>query len=127
MGVRKTVAAVENVDYVSMAESLDIGTIINKKVIAASYIYQMMLDADVMNVRFLMSANADVAEFIAKEGSKVTQKPVKELGMPIGVTIGGLVRGEGMLVSGNTQIEPGDSVMVFCHNINMKKIEKYFV
>ena len=48
--------------------------------IAASYIYQMMLDADVMNVRFLMSANADVAEFIAKEGSKVTKKPVKELG-----------------------------------------------
>lgn len=48
--------------------------------------------------------------------------------MPIGVTIGGLVRnGEGMLVSGNTQIEPGDSVMVFCHNINMKKIEKYFI
>ena len=128
MGVRKTVAAVENVDYVSMAESLDIGTIINKKVIAASYIYQMMLDADVMNVRFLMNANADVAEFIAKEGSKVTKKPVKDLGMPIGVTIGGLVRGEeGMLVSGNTQIEAGDSVMVFCHNINMKKIEKYFV
>ncbi len=92
MGVRKTVAAVENVDYVSMAESLDIGTIINKKVIAASYIYQMMLDADVMNVRFLMSANADVAEFIAKEDSKVTEKPVKDLGMPIGVTIGGLVR-----------------------------------
>ena len=128
MGVRKTVAAVENVDYVSMAESLDIGTIINKKMIAASYIYQMMLDADVMNVRFLMSANADVAEFIAKEDSKVTQKPVKDLGMPIGVTIGGLVRnGEGMLVSGNTQIEAGDSVMVFCHNINMKKIEKYFI
>ncbi len=127
MGVRKTVAAVENVDYVSMAESLDIGTIINKKMIAASYIYQMMLDADVMNVRFLMNANADVAEFIAKEGSKVTQKPVKDLGMPIGVTIGGLVRGnEGMLVSGSTQIEAGDSVMVFCHHVNMKKLEKYF-
>ena len=128
LGVRKTVAVGENVDYVSMAESLDSGTIINKKAIAASYIYQMMLDADVMNVRFLMNANADVAEFIAKEGSKVTKKPVKDLGLPIGVTIGGLVRkNEGMLVSGNTQIEPGDSVMVFCHNINMKKIEKYFI
>lgn len=127
-GVRKTVAAVENVDYVSMAESLDIGTIINKKMIAASYIYQMMLDADVMNVRFLMNANADVAEFIAKAGSKVTKKAVKDLGLPIGVTIGGLVRGEeGMLVSGNTQIEADDSVMVFCHNVNMKKIEKFFV
>ena len=128
MGVRKTVAAVENVDYVSMAESLDIGTIINKKMIAASYIYQMMLDANVHNVRFLMTANADVAEFIPSEGSKVTQKPVKDLGLPVGMTIGGLVRdGVGLLVSGNTMIQPGDSVMVFCHNVNMKKIEKFFL
>ena len=128
LGVRKTVAMVENIDYVSMAESLDIGTIINKKAIAASRIYQMMLDADVMNVTFLMSANADVAEFIPKEDSKITRKPVKDLGLPQGMTIGGLVRdGEGMLVSGNTQIQAGDSVMVFCHSINMKKIEKFFI
>lgn len=127
LGVRKTVAMVENMDYVSMAESLDIGTIINKKTIAASHIYQMMLDADVMNIKFLTTANADVAELIPKEGSKVTQKPVKELGLPQGVTIGGLVRNnEGMLVNGNTLIQAGDSVMIFCHNMNMKKIEKFF-
>ena len=44
-----------------MAESLDIGTVINKKMIAASHIYQMMLDADVSNVKCLTFANADVA------------------------------------------------------------------
>jgi trk system potassium uptake protein TrkA len=127
LGVRKTVAMVENTDYVSMAESLDIGTIINKKAIAASHIYQMMLDADVMNVRFLMTANADVAEFCPKAGSKVTTRPVKDLKLPQGVTIGGLVRNNiGMLVSGNTQIQEGDYVMVFCHNTNMKTIGKFF-
>ncbi len=127
LGVRKTVAVVENMDYASMAESLDIGTIINKKAIAASRIYQLMLDADVMNVTFLMPANADVGEFVAKEGSRITMKPVKDLGLPIGVTIGGLVRnGEGMLVSGNTKINPGDIVVVFCHDVNMKQIEKLF-
>ena len=127
LGVRKTVAMVENTDYVSMAESLDIGTIINKKAIAASHIYRMMLDADVMNVRFLMTANADVAEFCPKAGSKVTTRPVKDLKLPQGVTIGGLVRNNiGMLVSGNTQIQEGDYVMVFCHNTNMKTIGKFF-
>ena len=116
MGVRKTVAMVENEDYVNMAESLDIGTIINKKAIAAGHIYQMMLDA-----------NADVAEFIPQEGSKITQKAVKDMRLPYGMTIGGLVRnGEGYLVSGNTRINAGDSVMVFCHSINMKKIENLF-
>ena len=127
MGVRKTIAMVENMDYVKMAESLDIGTIINKKAIAASHIYQMMLDADVANTRFLMTANADVAEFTAQEGSKVTKKKVFELGLPAGTTIGGLVRnGEGHLVSGGSQIEAGDIVVVFCHNVNMSKLEKFF-
>lgn len=127
MGVRKTVAMVENLDYVAMAESLDIGTIINKKAIAASHIYQMMLDAKVMNVRFLTTANADVAEFIAEEGSKITKKPVKDINLPMGMTIGGLVRDDvGMLVSGMTEIKPGDSVVVFSHNANIKRVEELF-
>ena len=127
LGVRKTVAMVENLDYVNMAESLDIGTIVNKKALAASNIYQMTLDADVTNIRFLMSANADVAEFTAQQGSLVTKKKVYELKLPQGATIGGLVRNdEGQLVNGNTQIEPGDIVAVFSHGISMSKIEKFF-
>ncbi len=127
LGVRKTVAMVENLDYVSMAEELDIGTIINKKNIAASHIFQMMLDAEVSNMRSLMMVDSDVAEFVAAEGSKVTKRPVKDLGLPFGVTIGGLVRDEkGYLVNGNSQIQAGDSVMVFCHEHNLKKVEKFF-
>ena len=127
LGVRKTVAMVENLDYVSMAESLDIGTIINKKTVAASHIFQMMMRADVRNMRSLMLVEADVAEFTAAEGSRITRHPVKDLGLPFGVTIGGLVRkGEGMLVNGNSQIQAGDSVMVFCHEQKLNSVEKYF-
>ena len=127
LGVRKTIAMVENLDYVSMAESLDIGTIINKKTIAASHIFQMMMKADVRNMRSLMMVDSEVVELVAAEGSKVTKKVVKDLGLPFGVTIGGLVRNnEGVLVNGNTQIEAGDSVMVFCHKHQLSKVEKYF-
>jgi len=127
LGVRKTVAMVENLDYVSMAESLDIGTIINKKTVAASHIYQMLLDADVSNLRSLMLVDSEVAEFVAAEGSRVTKRQVKDLGLPFGTTIGGLVRkGEGMLVNGSSQIQAGDSVMVFCHEQKLNNIEKFF-
>lgn len=127
MGVFKTIAEVENIDYISMAESLDIGAVINKKKIAASYIYQLLLDADVENVKCLTFANADVAEFVVKEGAKVTRSLVKDLTLPKGVTIGGLVRGdEGILVTGFTQIQPGDHVVVFCLSSMIKRIEKYF-
>ena len=127
LGVRKTVALVENLDYVNMAESLDIGTIINKKTIAASHIYQLMLDADVDNLRSLMVVDAEVAEFTASPDSRVTKRAVKDLGLPFGVTIGGLVRnGVGMLVNGNSRIEAGDSVMVFCHEAKLQTLDKYF-
>lgn len=127
LGVVKTVAEVENVDYIGMAESLDIGTVINKKFIAASHIYQMMLDADVSNVKCLTVANADVAEFTVKAGSRITKAPVKDLGLPKGATIGGLIRnGEGVLVTGNTMIRENDHVVVFCLGMMIKKLEKYF-
>ena len=127
MGVFKTIAEVENIDYINMAESLDIGAVINKKKIAASYIYQLLLDADVENVKCLTFANADVAEFIVKEGARATRSLVKDIALPKGATIGGLVRGDkGILVTGDTQIQPGDHVVVFCLASMIKRIEKYF-
>ena len=127
MGVEKTVAEVENIDYIGMAESLDIGTVINKKMIAASHIYQMMLDADVSNVKCLTFANADVAEFTVPAGAKITKHFIKDLGLPNGTTIGGMIRnGEGVLVTGDTLIQPGDHVVVFCLSMMIKKIEKFF-
>ena len=110
-----------------MVESLDVGTVINKKMVAASHIYQMLLKADVNNVKMLTVADADVAEFIVKEGSKATKKPIMNLGIPNDVNIGGMIRnGRGELVSGKTQLLAGDRVVVFCGSLTLKKIEKYF-
>lgn len=126
-GIRKTIAQVENLDYLDMAEDLDVGTIINKKMIAASHIYQMLLKSDVDNVKMLSVANADVAEFIVKPGSKVTRKHVMELDLPRGVNIGGMVRdGQSLLVGGLTQLRAGDRVVVFCIGSSLKKLDKFF-
>ena len=127
LGVHKTVADVENLTYVSMAESLNIGSVINKKLIAASRIYQLLLAADVSNVKCLTLANAEVAELIAKPGSKITKCMVKDLSLPKDLTIGGLVRnGVGMLVNGETRIADYDHVLIFCLDTAIKKIEKLF-
>ena len=126
-GVRKTIAQVENIGYFDMAEDLDVGTIINKKVIAASHIYRMLLEGDVDNVKMLTVADADVAEFVVKEGSRVTKKTIMDLGMPHGVNIGGMIRdGKSMLVQGLTQLQAGDKVVVFCIGNTLKKLDKWF-
>lgn len=127
MGVHKTVAMVENMDYVSMAEKLDIGTIINKKTIAASHIYKMMLSNDAANVKCLTIANADVAEFVVEEDSPVTQAPIWKLHLPAGVTLGGMVRdGVGSLIYGSTVLQAGDRVVIFSLGGLIKKMDRYF-
>ena len=127
LGVRKTVAEVENIDYIMLAESMDIGVVINKKMIAASYIYQLTLDADVLNVRTLTSADAEVVEFVAKAGSKITRSKIKDLRIPDNVNIGGYVRdGKGFIVNGSSVIMPNDHVIVFCVSSAIRKMETYF-
>ena len=127
LGVRKTIAQVENMDYVAMAGKLDIGTIVNKKTIAASHIHRMMLDTDVASIRRLAIADADIAEFVAAEGSPITKKPIREFHFPSGITLGGLVRdGIGMSIGGNTQVLPGDCVVVFSKAGLIRQIDNYF-
>ena len=127
MGVQKTVAMVENSDYIGMAESLEIGTIINKKTFAASHIYQMLLKADVASLKSLTIANADVAEIKVHRGSRVAKKLVRELKLPYNTNLGGYIRdGKCALINGNTQLQEGDVVVAFCIEDGIHKLEKFF-
>jgi len=87
-----------------------------------------MLDTDAQNVKCLTIANADVAEIVVGEGSIVAEKPVRELRLPQGITLGGYVRGDsqGDLINGNTQLQPGDRVVVFCMSGLIKMMDRYF-
>ncbi|MBR6251656.1 MAG: Trk system potassium transporter TrkA [Bacteroidales bacterium] len=127
-GVVKTVAEVENLDYIPLAEEIGIGTVINKKLIAASYIYRHTLLSQSSYIKYLSSTNAEMLELVAQEGSKITKTPIRELSLPKDVNIGGLVRnGEPIIVDGSTRIEVNDKVLIFATQQSIHKIEKLFV
>ncbi len=127
LGIKKTVAEVENIPFISTADELDIGSIINKKFIAASRIYQLLLDSDNNDARCLTTGDAEVVEMTVKAGAKITRAKIKDLDIPKGLTIGGMVRdGKGEIVNGNTQIQENDHVLIFCVNDLLHKIEKLF-
>jgi trk system potassium uptake protein TrkA len=126
-GVMRTVAEVENMDYIQMAEGFDIGAVINKKLIAASSIYRFLLDADVSTVKRLSFADAVVAEMVVREDARITKKQVKSLNLPGNITLGGLIRnGKAMMVDGETMIQANDHVVVFCLDDALKSAEKLF-
>jgi len=127
LGVHKTVAMLDDLNFIAMAEGLDIGTLINKQAISASNIYHMILKADVSNVKSLMVANADVAEFTASEGSKITKKLIKDVKVPATATLGGIIRdGKSMLVNGMTQVMPGDKVLAVYIENDLKPLAALF-
>jgi len=126
-GVKKTIAEVENIDYIDLAENLDIGTIINKKLIAAGNIYRCLLDEDAVKVNYLIYSDALVVEYAVKKGDLITKSCVRELVLPENVNIGGIIRnGKGFVVDGNTIAQEGDHVVVFCMATSVPKLTKFF-
>jgi trk system potassium uptake protein TrkA len=127
MGVKRTIAEVENIDYIDLADNIGVGTMINKKLLAASYIYRFTMDADVQHCKWLTVSDAEVVELVVKPNSKITKGLVKDLDFPEDANIGGIIRGEeALIVNGETQILPDDKVVVFTLPTAIKKVEKFF-
>jgi trk system potassium uptake protein TrkA len=127
MGVKRTIAEIENIDFISLAEQVGIGSVINKKLIAASFIYRFSMSSEIASIKCLTATDAEAVEVIAHSGSKVTTKLVRDLDFPIDAKIGGIVRdGQGYIVTGSTQIKEGDKVVIFALPKAIKKIDKFF-
>ena len=127
MGVKKVIAEVENLNYISLAESIGIDTIINKKRITASNIFRFTMNTDVQAIKCLTGSEAEVLEFIAKPDSPVTKGMIRNLNFPQGAIIGGIVRGEETFIAvGNFEIKAYDRVVVFALPDAIPNVGKFF-
>ncbi|HPE85990.1 MAG: Trk system potassium transporter TrkA [Bacteroidales bacterium] len=127
MGVKKVIALVENVDYIDLAQRFGVDTVINKKLITASYIVRFTMDADVTFIRCLNGIDAEAIELIAKPNSPITKQPIKKLNFPKGAIIGGIVRGEeSFIATGDFQIQENDNVVVFSLPESLHKVNRLF-
>lgn len=114
MGVKRTIAEIENIDYIDLAENIGIDTIINKKLIAASRIFRYTMNAEVASIKCLTAADAELLEFLVRQGAPITKKTIREIQIPKGAIIGGVVRNnKGLIAKGDMQIQAGDKVIVF--------------
>ncbi len=126
-GVKKTIALVENIDFIEISQSIGIDTIINKKLATASYILRFTMTAEVISTKCLTSIDAEVFEFLAKAGSPITRKPIKKLHFPKQAIIGGFIRdNKGYIARGDSQIQEGDKVVVFALPDAFHGVDKLF-
>ena len=127
LGVKKSVAEVENIDYIDLAENIGIGTLVNTKLIAASHIYRYTMNVDVKHLKFLTFSEAEVFEVTAEAGSKITRKTLADMNFPENATVGGVIRnGDAIIAKGDVQIEADDKVVIFALPSAVKKVIKLF-
>ncbi|MDG2073142.1 MAG: TrkA C-terminal domain-containing protein, partial [Polaribacter sp.] len=126
-GVKKTIALVENMDYMNISQTIGIDTLINKKLLAASSIFKHIRKGEVLALANLHNIDAEVFEFEVKQNSRVTKKPISELKFPREAVFGGIIRdGKAMMSFGNFQIEVGDKAIVFCLPEAISIVEELF-
>ncbi|MBR4843575.1 MAG: Trk system potassium transporter TrkA [Alistipes sp.] len=127
MGVKKVIAEVENINYISLAESVGVDTIINKKLITASNIFRFTMSSDVQAIKCLTGSQAEVLEFIVKPNSPATKEPIRDLGLPEDSIVGGVVRGDRVFIAvGDTQINAYDRVVVFAMPESVMRVAEFF-
>ena len=127
LGVKKVIAEVENLNFINLAESMGIDTIINKKLITASNIFRFTMNTDVQAIKCLTGCDAEVLEFIAKPNSPATKGQIRELDFPHDAVIGGIVRGDrSYIATGSMEINAFDRVVVFALPSAIARIGRFF-
>lgn len=127
MGVKKTIAEVEKMQFINMAESFYIETILNKQMLVANTVFQLLIDAGVASAKCLALPDAEVVQLEIRDNSRLNGAVVKNLNLPEELTFAGMIRhGKSMLVTGQTCFASGDTVLVMCFAGALQKAKKLF-
>ncbi|MCI1778899.1 MAG: Trk system potassium transporter TrkA [Bacteroidales bacterium] len=128
MGVPKTIAEVENIEYIKLAEDMGVDSVINKKLITAGRVFRFTLTNKVESIKCLNGSEAEILEYIVNPKSLITQGPIKDLDFPVGAIIGGVMTNkEGKIANEYTTINPYDRVVVFALPEALSDVNKFFI
>ena len=125
--VKKTIALVENMDYIHLSQNIGVDTMINKKLIAANFIFRHIRKGEVVTLTSLHGVDAEVVEFEVSEKSPVVGKVLKGINFPKSAIVGGVIRkGKSFTPNGDFSFEPMDHVVIVARPECIHKVESYF-
>ncbi len=126
-GVKKTIAMVENMDYIHLSQNMGVDTMINKKLIAANFIFRYIRKGQVVSLTGIHGVEAEILEYEIKDNCKITSKELKNLDFPKEAVIGGVIRnGKGYIAMGNFKFNVHDRVVVLSKREALPEVENFF-
>lgn len=127
MGAKTTIITTQQPEYMSIIDALNIDAIINPHYLAVEQILQMARGRSVSSVTKLLECDSEAIELIPEKGSPITKDALKGIKLPKNSIVGAVWQdGTVSLAKGDTQINEGDKVIVFCQDKAIKKVQALF-
>jgi trk system potassium uptake protein TrkA len=124
-GVEDVIAKISRESYYGLIESMGIDMVMNPVDISAGYMLRIIQGSELIVLSKLIQGQAELIEFIADENMMLADKPISELGLPSGLIIASIHRGGNVIIpTGETEIEEGDRVLIFCLLSEVNDLEK---
>lgn len=118
-GVHKVVTKCNKQNYVGLAHSIGLDSVVSPKMITASHILHRVRgmqnsQGNVMNsLHQIADGEAEAIEFTATKRTKHLGKPLKDLKIKPNILVAVIVRGKEIIIpEGNTHLQVGDSVII---------------
>jgi len=125
LGVPKTICLVNNSDYVPIARSIGIDSVISPRLATANVILKLIRKGNVLNLTTLRDNDAEVIEVIAQKNSGILNKQINDMHFPDDALIGTIIRNDKIIIpKGDDYIRPDDRVIIFALNKAISSVEK---
>ncbi len=128
LGVQKTIAIVNRMDYIPLAHSLGLQAVLSPRLITASSILRYVRRGDILALTTIAKGNVEVIEARVGKTSQLAGKSLKAANLPKAALIGTIIRGDKIIIpSGDDTIEVDDKLIIFTLRESIKKIEKILI
>jgi trk system potassium uptake protein TrkA len=125
--VKKTVALVSKTQYVPLSQTIGIDAIVNVKASASDEIHRQIRQGMMLTVKALQGIKAEIIEVIADKNCKMLDVPIRDLSLPEGVVLGGILHnGDVEIAIGDSIIQQGDRVIILALPRAIEKVDQLF-
>ncbi len=125
--VPKTIARVQNPEYKSVFEKLNIDIVVSPELVAANYIEKLIDRPGIVDLAIIGRGDAEILELIITEKSKVVNKKLKEIDKKDYLIIAIYEDDELNIPDGETVLKPNDRIMVLVKKDAVDEVRKLFV
>ena len=131
LGVKKRLTKINRTELLEIVDSVGLQSIITPKRLIADKIVQYVRalensqGSSVEALYTIANDQVEALQFKVVNGSLVTKNSIRDLDIKPGVLIAYIVRGQQIIFpTGNDRLQPGDRVIVICHQHHLHDIDE---